>query len=101
VAALLQSSRVEGIVSGTIDGRLVLEFISIDTTVTAGDVVLTSGLGGVYPKGLLVGEVSDVQAADNDLFQSIYVQPAASLRGIEEVVVLIGAGTIPELGAGE
>lgn len=101
VAALLQAGRVEGIVSGTIDGTLELEFISVETTVVAGDIVLTSGLGGVYPKGLLIGEVSDVQSADNDLFQRIQVRPAAGLVGVEEVVVLIGAGTDPELESGE
>ncbi len=101
VAALLQGTRAEGIVSGAIDGPMELEFVSVDTTVTIGDVVLTSGLGGVYPKGLLIGEVSSTQAADNDLFQRIQLLPAATLKGIEEVVVLVGAGTIPDLGGGE
>ncbi len=97
VASLLQSTREEGIVNGTIDGQLTLDFVSVETTVQVGDVVLTSGLGGVYPKGLLIGEVEDVQSAENDLYQRIRVHPAATLQGIEEVVVLRGAGTIPDL----
>jgi rod shape-determining protein MreC len=90
VAAILQSTRAEGIAKGSIDGGLSLEFVSRETTVTVGDVVLTSGMGGVYPKGLLIGEVADVQLSDADLFPHIKVRPSVALAGLEEVVVLVG-----------
>lgn len=101
VAAMIQSSRAEGIVRGSIEGRLSLEFVSRDTTVTVGDVVLTSGMGGVYPKGIIVGEVTSVSSQPSDLYQHIGVEPAGSLSGIEEVVVLVGAAPSATTGSGE
>lgn len=101
VSALIQASRAEGIVNGSIEGRLSLDYVSSEVTVTVGDVVLTSGMGGVYPKGLLIGEVIDVLTADNDLYPVITVQPSARLEGIEEVIVLVGAPSDVELGSGE
>lgn len=101
VAAMLQSSRAEGIVRGSIDGKLTLDFVSTDTTVRAGDLVITSGLGGVYPKGLIVGEVTKVRTTPSDLYHQIELTPSGSLGGLEEVVVLVGATPATEVGAGE
>lgn len=91
VAALVQRSRAEGIVRGSIDGKVTMDFVSIETTLQAGDVIITSGMGGVYPKGLVIGEVAKVSADRNQLYQEIDVLPAVSLRSIEEVIVLVGA----------
>ncbi len=88
VAAMLQPTRAEGVVYGSVDGDLTMDFVSRDTTVNVGDVVLTSGMGGVYPKGLLIGEVADVQVNEADLYPRIRVRPSAVLAGLEEVVVL-------------
>ncbi|MBE0418427.1 MAG: rod shape-determining protein MreC [Coriobacteriia bacterium] len=96
VGAMLQSTRAEGVVNGSIEGEITLDYVSRESTVTVGDVVLTSGMGGVYPKGLLIGEVSDVQLNDADLFPRIQVRPSADLTGLEEVVVLIGVPVGPE-----
>ncbi len=101
VAAILQSTRAEGVVRGSIDGALSLDFVSRETTVTVGDVVLTSGMGGVYPRGLLVGEVADVQVEDADLFPRIRVRGAATLTGLEEVVVLLSPPADTPAGGGE
>jgi rod shape-determining protein MreC len=101
VAAMLQSSRAEGIVRGSIDGKLTLDFVSTDTTVRAGDVVITSGIGGVYPKGLIVGEVTKVQRTPADLYQNIELAPSGRLAGLEEVLVLVGAAPKTDVGAGE
>jgi len=102
VAAMLQATRSEGVVNGSIEGDLTLDYVSRETTLTVGDVVLTSGMGGVYPKGLLIGEVSDVQINDADLFPRIQVRPSAALVGLEEVVVLVGAPVDSgETGGGE
>ncbi len=101
VSAFIQATRAEGIVNGSIEGELSLDYVSREVTVTVGDVVLTSGMGGVYPKGLLIGEVADILAAENDLYPSIVVRPSARLAGIEEVIVLVGAPPEPDLGSGE
>lgn len=91
VAAFVQRNRAPGIVRGSIEGGISLDFVSTETTVRAGDVVITSGMGGVYPKGLVIGEVIEVDRRRNRLYQEIAVRPAAELVRIEEVAVLIGA----------
>jgi cell shape-determining protein MreC len=58
-------------------------------------------MGGIYPKGLLIGEVTVSELQDNDLFYRVTVAPSATEVRIEEVVVLTGATPQPELGAGE
>jgi len=90
VAALVQRTRAEGVVRGSIDGRLALDFVSMDARVKKGDVVITSGIGGRYPKGLPVGEVSEVRREANALYQEIRVQPASNPAGLEEVLVIVG-----------
>jgi rod shape-determining protein MreC len=101
VATLIQANRAEGVVNGSIDGALTMDYVSQEATVAVGDVVLTSGMGGVYPKGLLVGDVLDVQVNENDLYQHIVVRPSGQVEGIEEVIVLVGSTPAPDTGEGE
>lgn len=101
VAAKVQRSRAEGIVKGSIDGRLTLDFVSVETTVKPGDVVITSGIGGVYPKGIVIGDVTEVRNEANALFQFIRLKPAGSLGGLEDVLVLIGEPAVAAPGGGE
>lgn len=98
VSAMVQRTRSEGVVRGSIDGRMTLDFVSNDTPVEAGDVVITSGMGGVYPKGLPIGEVSEVRREANALYQYIRVEPASDPSGLEEVLVIVGdqAPVVPE-----
>ena len=101
VAAMVQSTRAEGVVRGSIDGGLTLEFVSRETTVRAGDVVISSGMGGVYPKGLIIGEITSVKSTPSTLYQDIVLAPAGSLSGLEEVIVLVGATPQATVGGGE
>jgi len=91
VAGMLQSSRVEGIVQGSIDRTLSLNFVSKDSTPTVGDVVITSGLGGVYPKGLVVGDVTAVDSRRADLYPRITLASRVPVDALEEVLVLVAA----------
>lgn len=101
VAAMIQANRAEGIVHGAIDGGLSLDFISHETTVKAGDVVITSGMGGVYPKGLLVGEVTGVSNLPSQLYKDVTLSPSANLNDVEEVLILVGANSQVQTGSGE
>lgn len=101
VAAMIQANRAEGIVHGSIDGGLSLDFISHETTVKAGDVVITSGTGGVYPKGLLVGEVTKVSNLASNLYQDVTLSPSADLDNSEEVLILVNANPAVQTGSGE
>ena len=87
VGALLDKTRLQGILRGTSAGEAVLEKVMSDESVPAGELVLTSGGDGVFPKGLLVGRVTKVSAG-NDLFLNIRVRPAADLSKLEEVLVV-------------
>ena len=92
VAALLQSSRATGLVVGQPDGSLRMDYVpqGEDEVVAVGDIVLTSGLGGVMPKGLVIGQVAEVARADYELFEPILVRPAVDFSRLEVVLVLTG-----------
>lgn len=88
VSAMVQSSRAQGMLKGSADGTLHLTLISIDQTVNVGDAIVTSGLGGVFPKGLPLGKVSSVNRSDGALYYDIEVSPASSTENFEEVLVI-------------
>jgi rod shape-determining protein MreC len=87
VGAILDKTRVQGILRGTPSGEVVLEKVMSDETVPPGELVLTSGGDGVFPKGLLVGHVTKVTPG-SELFLNISVRPAADLGRLEEVLVV-------------
>jgi rod shape-determining protein MreC len=87
VGALLDKTRLQGILRGTPSGEVVLEKVMSDETVPAGELVLTSGGDGIFPKGLLVGRVTKVSPG-SELFLNIRVRPAADLSRLEEVLVV-------------
>ncbi len=88
VAAILQRSRVTGIVAGREDGSLVMTEILPDETVEVGDVAVTSGLGGLLPKGLLLGQVESVTYRESALFQEVKLRPQLDFRRLDVVVVI-------------
>ena len=88
VSALIQDSRVQGVVVGAADGTLTMEFVEETADVKEGDLVLTSGIGGSYPGGELIGQVVDVERTAQELFQAVRVQPLADLSRLESVLVL-------------
>jgi rod shape-determining protein MreC len=95
VAALLQTSRVTGLVVGQPDGTLRMEYIPQEENIDVGDIVLTSGLGGVMPKGLVIGQVTEVQKLDYALFQTAIVRPAIDFSRLELVLVITAFEQIP------
>jgi rod shape-determining protein MreC len=88
VSAMIQESRAQGVVAGSHSGRLSMEFVRQDAQVNEGDVVLTSGLGGTFPQGILIGRVTEVDRQAQELFQSVSVEPLAGLSRLETVLVL-------------
>lgn len=95
VAVLLQTSRVTGLVVGQPDGTLRMEYIPQEEHIDVGDIVLTSGLGGIMPKALVVGQVTEVLQMDYALFQSAVVRPAINLSRLELVLVITAFEQIP------
>lgn len=88
VAALIQSSRAPGLISGRLGKDLVMDYIPQEDTVSVGDVVLTSGMSGNYPKSLLIGQVLEVEQRDIDPFQRAVVRPSVNFERLETVLVI-------------
>ena len=84
----LQSSNTDAILDGSVTSDLSLDMISQDASVTVGDVVLTSGLGGSYPPNLLVGQVVSVRKLDYELFQQAVIQPNVDFNQLGFVLVI-------------
>ena len=87
VGAILEKSRLQGVLRGTSNGEIVLERVMSDEQVQAGETVLTSGGDQIFPKGLRVGTVTNVSNG-KDLFLNIQIKPAANLGRLEEVLIL-------------
>ena len=84
----LQSSNTDAILDGSVTSDLSLDMISQNASVTVGDVVLTSGLGGSYPPNLLVGQVVSVRKLDYELFQQAVIQPNVDFNQLGFVLVI-------------
>lgn len=87
VGAILETSRLQGVLRGTAAGQVVLDKIMNDEPVQAGEKVLTSGGDQIFPKGLLIGTVSKVTQG-KEFFLDAQVKPAADLSKLEEVLVI-------------
>jgi len=87
VGVILEKSRLQGVLRGTVNGEVVLERVMSDEEVPSGEKVLTSGGDQIFPKGLPVGTVTKV-ATGKDLFLNIKVKPSADLSKLEEVLVV-------------
>jgi len=90
IDVMIQRSRTRGILEGKGEEDLcTMKFVARTADVKEGDRVITSGLGGIYPKGLLVGRVVAVQKQPFGLFQSVEVAPSVNFGRLEEVLVLL------------
>jgi rod shape-determining protein MreC len=88
VGALLEKSRIGGVIRGTATGEVVLDHVMSDEQVPVGETVLTSGGDQIFPKGLPVGTVTRV-GNPKELFLTINIKPAANLSKLEEVLVIV------------
>ncbi|MEE9121465.1 MAG: rod shape-determining protein MreC [Syntrophobacteria bacterium] len=89
VDALIQRSRVRGVLVGLGRDLCLLKYVQRNEDVQVGDQVISSGMGGVFPKGLLLGTVQEVVRGNSGLFQRVEVEPAANFNRLEEVMVVI------------
>ena len=87
VGAILEKSRLYGVVKGKASGDLMLDHIMGDEKVERGETIVTSGGDRIFPKGLPVGTIADVSPG-SDLFLNIRVKPAADLNRLEEVLII-------------
>jgi len=83
-----RESRAQGVVVGTGDGLLRMEYVSEIADIVVGDVVVTSGIDGIYPKGFVIGRVESVEKTGTT-FKTILVKPAVDFSSLEEVLVVL------------
>ena len=88
VDSIVQKTRARAIVEGKGENRCQLKYLLRAEEVSAGDVVLTSGLSGNFPKGLLIGEIRGVEKKGRGVFQYAELVPSADLTRLEEVLVI-------------
>jgi len=91
LAVFIQSTRAEGILEGSPDGTLYLRYIAMNVDVSPGETLITSGAGGVYPKGIPVGTVLSVDFKPSDVYKTIVVQQLSRAQSFEEVLVITGS----------
>lgn len=92
IAATIQRSRARGVVKGKEEGLCSLEFTTREEDVKVGDQVVSSGIGGVFIKGLPIGEVTMVKRGEYGIFQTIQIRPAVNMAHLEEVLVVLQGG---------
>ncbi|MBX3025880.1 rod shape-determining protein MreC [bacterium] len=88
IDAIVDRTRARGVVQGGSDGDCYMNYLNRDADVKIGDRVLTSGLDGVFPKGMTIGEVVEVGRRHRGLLQSATVHPSAELDQVEEVMLV-------------
>jgi rod shape-determining protein MreC len=91
VDALIQRTRTQGIVEGEGGSRCSVRYVPRGEDVQVGDTIITSGMEGIFPKGLSLGEVARVVKKDYGLFQEIEIAPSVHFSRLEEVMVIVTA----------
>jgi len=94
VGGMVERTRRQGLVRGQGTGRLTLDFVPLQEDVRVGDRILTSGIDGVYPRGIAVGTVTEVDSGA-ELFYRLAMAPAVDFGHLEKVYVLARA-TVPD-----
>lgn len=92
IAATIQRSRARGVIKGKGEMLCTLEFTTREEDVKVGDMVITSGIGGVFLKGLPIGEVTMVKRGEYGIFQTVSIRPSVNLPHLEEVLVVQRGG---------
>lgn len=96
VGAMIQRSRVTGVAQNVDADRIILNYVPLTADVKLGDVVITSGNSDLYPKGIEIGLVSEVDSPPTALFKSIIISPFVDLQKLEEAFVLTSRNRIDQ-----
>ena len=95
VDVIVQKNRVQGIIKG--DGEsFVLHYVLRNSDVEKGDHIITSGLGGVFPKGLQVGQVVEVVRSQRGMFQTVLVASAVDFSRLEHLIIIMKKSPLAE-----
>ncbi|MEE9441547.1 MAG: rod shape-determining protein MreC [candidate division Zixibacteria bacterium] len=88
VAARVKRSREQGIIRYSLSKGLYLDNLPQQGDVAVGDTVITSGLGGIFPEGLVIGIIKEIETPEKEFFYDIQIDPAVNFNGLDELYVL-------------
>lgn len=88
IDVIVQKTRVKGIAEGNGTDRLLLKYVRHEDDIHVGDILISSGLGGIFPKGMAVGEIVRVEKGEDNFFMDIEAKPSADLKKLEEVMII-------------
>ncbi len=90
IDALVQRTRARGIIKGNYkDNQCYLEYVLRKHDVKVDDIIISSGMGGVFPKGLRIGKVVEVVKSPSEIFQKITIEPYVDFERLEEVLLIV------------
>ncbi len=95
IDGLVQSSRARGMLKGGGSGGCYFDYVIKTSEIETGDRIVTSGLGGIFPKGLSLGTVKEINDSPNMLFKEVRVTPAVDFSKLEEVLIVLSSGSVP------
>jgi rod shape-determining protein MreC len=91
-----QRTRTRGIVAGIVDDGITMKYVERSQDVRPDDVIVTSGLDGIFPRGLLIGTIKSVTGAGPGMFLNVTIAPAVDFRSLEQVLVVTQMPEQPE-----
>jgi len=91
-----QRTRTRGIVAGVVDDGITMKYVERSEDVRPGDTIVTSGLDGIFPRGLLVGSIKSVMGEGPGMFLNVSITPAVDFRSLEQVLVITEMPEQPE-----
>ena len=93
-----QRTRTRGIVAGVVDDGITMKYVERSQDVRAEDVIVTSGLDGIFPRGLLIGTIKSVTGAGPGMFLNVTIAPAVNFHSLEQVLVVTQMPERPDAG---
>jgi rod shape-determining protein MreC len=88
IAAIVQRTRDQGVVQGQLTNYYKMKYLVQGADVIEGDVVVSSGLGGVFPKGLVIGKIARINKKSDGLFLDVDIEPSVNFSKLEEVFIV-------------
>ncbi len=89
VDALVQRTRARGVIEGKSEGNFVFKYVLRKDDVKVGDIIVSTGLDGIYPKGLYIGRATEVVKRNSGIFQQVSVTPFVDFERLEEVLITL------------
>jgi rod shape-determining protein MreC len=90
----IQPTQTNALITGSITGDINLEMVPQDVNLQAGDLVLTSGLGGDFPSDVIIGQVVTIRKIETSLFQGASVQPVVDFANLRAVLIIVNYATV-------